>query len=84
MLIGLDGEKIGILKTEEALTKARSLNMDLVQVSPKGNNPVVCKLLDYGKFKFEKKKNQAGSKNKRSKLQKRLNLDLLRILEITT
>ena len=48
MLIGLDGEKIGILKTEEALTKARSLNMDLVQVSPKGNNPVVCKLLDYG------------------------------------
>ena len=46
MLIGLDGEKIGILKTEEALTKAKSLNMDLVQVSPKGNNPVVCKLLD--------------------------------------
>ena len=62
MLIGLDGEKIGILKTEEALTKARSLNMDLVQVSPKGNNPVVCKLLDYGKFKFEKKKESSWLK----------------------
>jgi translation initiation factor IF-3 len=84
MLIGLDGEKIGILKTEEALTKARSLNMDLVQVSPKGNNPVVCKLLDYGKFKFEKKRIKLAQKNKRSKLQKRLNLDLLQILEITT
>ena len=70
MLIGLDGEKIGILKTEEALTKARSLNMDLVQVSPKGNNPVVCKLLDYGKFKFEKKKNQAGSKKQKKQTTK--------------
>ena len=63
MLIGLDGEKIGILKTEEALTKARSLNMDLVQVSPKGNNPVVCKLLDYGKFRFGEKES-TGSKQK--------------------
>ena len=62
MLIGLDGEKIGILKTEEALTKARSLNMDLVQVSPKGNNPVVCKLLDYWKFNFEKKKESSWFK----------------------
>ena len=65
MLIGLDGEKIGILKTEEALTKARSLNMDLVQVSPKGNNPVVCKLLDYGKFKFEKKRIKLVQKQKK-------------------
>ena len=72
MLIGLDGEKIGILKTEEALTKARSLNMDLVQVSPKGNNPVVCKLLDYGKFKFEKKKNQAGSKKQKKQTTKEI------------
>ena len=72
MLIGPDGEKIGILKTEEALTKAQSLNMDLVQVSPKGNNPVVCKLLDYGKFKFEKKKNQAGSKKQKKQTTKEI------------
>ena len=65
MLIDDSGEKLGIVMIEEALDKAKAKNIDLVQVSPYGANPTVCKLLDYGKFQFEKKKNQGGAKKQR-------------------
>ena len=56
MLIGVDGEKLGLIDKNEALGKAKSMSLDLVQVSPKDSIPVVCKLLDYGKYLFERKK----------------------------
>ena len=62
MLIDDSGEKLGVVKIEEALDKAKAKNIDLVQVSPFGANPTVCKLLDYGKFQFEKKKSTGGAK----------------------
>ena len=65
MLIDDSGEKLGIVMIEEALNKAKAKNIDLVQVSLYGANPTVCKLLDYGKFQFEKKKNQGGAKKQR-------------------
>ena len=65
MLIDDGGEKLGVVKIEEALDKAKAKNIDLVQVSPFGAKPTVCKLLDYGKFQFEKKKNQGGAKKQR-------------------
>jgi len=65
MLIDDSGEKLGIVMIEEALNKAKAKNIDLVQVSPYGANPTVCNLLDYGKFQFEKKKNQGGAKKQR-------------------
>ena len=65
MLIDDSGEKLGIVMIGEALDKAKAKNIDLVQVSPYGTNPTVCKLLDYGKFQFEKKKNQGGAKKQR-------------------
>jgi translation initiation factor IF-3 len=65
MLIDDSGEKLGIVMIGEALDKAKAKNIDLVQVSPYGANPTVCKLLDYGKFQFEKKKNQGGAKKQR-------------------
>jgi len=65
MLIDDSGEKLGIVMIEEALDKAKAKNIDLVQVSPFGTKPTVCKLLDYGKFQFEKKKNQGGAKKQR-------------------
>ena len=65
MLIDDSGEKLGIVMIGEALDKAKAKNIDLVQVSPYGSNPTVCKLLDYGKFQFEKKKNQGGAKKQR-------------------
>ena len=64
MLIGSTGEKLGIVKIESALEEAKSASMDLVQVSPRHANPVVCKILDYGKHLFDNKKNIAASKSK--------------------
>tara|TARA_B100001029_G_C15046255_1_gene447334 strand:- start:1289 stop:1756 length:468 start_codon:yes stop_codon:yes gene_type:complete len=65
MLIDSDGEKIGIVDIEEALEKAKTKTLDLVQVSPSDAKPVVCKLLDFGKFKFERKKSSGGAKKPR-------------------
>ncbi len=64
MLIDAEGKKQGIIKIEKALDKANKDNLDLVQVSPNDSNPVVCKLLDYGKYVFDKKKNTSNSKSK--------------------
>ncbi len=64
MLIGANGEKIGLLPCSEALESARQAKLDLVQVSPSDANPVVCKLLDYGKHLFDKKKSISSSKVK--------------------
>ena len=64
MLIDSDGSKKGILTFEKALIMAQQKNLDLVQVSPLDAEIVVCKLLDYGKHLFEKKKNQSTSKTK--------------------
>ncbi len=64
MLILPDGTKKGIIKTKDALDIAREQSLDLVQVSADGSDPVVCKLLDYGKHLFNKKKNTTSSKTK--------------------
>ena len=64
MLIGSNGEKIGFTPISEALESAKALSLDLVQVSPSHSDPVVCKLLDYGKHLFDKKKSISSSKVK--------------------
>ena len=77
MLINDNGEKIGIVSIEEALKKAKSKSLDLVQVSPSDAKPVVCKILDYGKHLFNKKKAFLLRNQKPRKPQlKKLNLDL--------
>ena len=64
MLIDANGKKHGIMQIEKALDKANKDNLDLVQVSPNDSDPIVCKLLDYGKHLFDKKKNSSASKVK--------------------
>ena len=64
MLIGQEGEKLGLISLNEALEQAQTLGLDLVQVSPASSDPVVCKLMDYGKHLFAKKKNISSSKAK--------------------
>ena len=64
MLIDADGNKVGLTLLGEALESAKAADLDLVQVSPYEANPVVCKLLDYGKHVFDKKKNKSSSKIK--------------------
>ncbi|MBL9025202.1 MAG: translation initiation factor IF-3 [Myxococcales bacterium] len=54
-VIGDDGEMLGILATHEALRRAQEKGLDLVEVNPKAEPPV-CKILDYGKFKYDEKK----------------------------
>jgi len=64
MLIGVNGEKLGLLPLDNAIEEAQKLEIDLVQVSPNGSEPVVCKLMDYGKHVFAKKKSISSSKAK--------------------
>ena len=64
MLIDGEGKKQGIVSIESALETANNASLDLVQVSPSNSDPVVCKLLDFGKHLFDKKKNSSSSKVK--------------------
>jgi len=64
LLIHADGNKKGIVDIADALEEAKNATLDLVQVSPSDSDPVVCKLLDYGKYLFDKKKNISASKGK--------------------
>ncbi len=67
LLINESGVKEGIIPLKDALKKAETLSLDLVQVSSKDSQPVVCKLLDYGKYSFSKKKNLSNAKSKTKK-----------------
>ena len=64
-VIGPDNEQIGVLETHEALAMAREQGLDLVEISP-DVRPPVCKIMDYGKFKYDQskkqQKNRASSK----------------------
>ncbi|OYV52715.1 MAG: translation initiation factor IF-3 [Rhodospirillales bacterium 20-60-12] len=64
-LIDQDGEMVGVLSTRDAIARAFSVGLDLLEISPNAEPPV-CKILDYGKYKYElqKKKNEARKKQK--------------------
>jgi translation initiation factor IF-3 len=64
-LIGAEGEQIGVVTRDDALDRAANLGLDLVIVADNADPPV-CKIMDYGKFKYEeqKKKNEARKKQK--------------------
>ena len=64
-LISATGEQLGILSTREALERAAEADLDLVKISPTANPPV-CKLMDYGKYRFEQtKREKEARKNQR-------------------
>ena len=54
-VIADDGTQLGIIETEQALEKARELELDLVEVAP-AEKPPVCRIMDYGKYKYDRKK----------------------------
>ena len=62
-MISEDGEQLGVVSIEVALEKAREVGLDLIEVGP-NTKPPVCKILDYGKLKYEEKKKQQLSKKK--------------------
>lgn len=77
-LIAPEGGMIGIVSSEEALKKAEELNLDLVEISPNAKPPV-CKIIDYGKFKFELAKKEKENKKK----QHVVVLKTIRIMSVT-
>ena len=60
-VIAADGSMLGVLQTHEALRMAQEQALDLVEVNPKAEPPV-CKILDFGKYKYEEKKKQAQAR----------------------
>ena len=62
-MIGADGEMVGVLSREEALALAEESGMDLVEIQPTADPPV-CRIMDYGKFKFEAQKKANAAKKK--------------------
>ncbi len=62
-MIGSDGDQLGIVPLQSALIKADDIGLDLVEISP-NTNPPVCKILDYGKYIYEKQKLEKKNKKK--------------------
>ena len=67
-LIDQDGEKVGIVPLEQAMSLASEADLDLVEVSPTAKPPV-CKIMDYGKYMFEANKKLQASKKKQKNVQ---------------
>jgi translation initiation factor IF-3 len=67
-VIGADGEQLGILTLHEALAAAESQQLDLVEVSPTAVPPV-CRIMDYGKFKYQQSKKLQEAKKKQVQVQ---------------
>ena len=68
-MIGTNGEQLGVMLAGDALAKAEEANLDLVEVAPNANPPV-CRIMDYGKYKYEqaKREREAHKKSKASEL----------------
>ena len=73
-MIGPDGEQLGIIPLNDAQNMAIDKNLDLVLIAPQGNPPV-CKMMDYGKYKFEQAKREKESR----KNQKVINIKEIRM-----
>ncbi|MDP9331395.1 MAG: translation initiation factor IF-3 [Actinomycetota bacterium] len=67
-LVGADGSQIGVVATQEALRQARELDLDLVEVAPQAAPPV-CRIMDYGKFKYERDIRQKEARKKQARVE---------------
>jgi translation initiation factor IF-3 len=68
LLIGADGEKVGVVKIRQALEQAEEAGLDLVEIAPNGAPPV-CRIMDYGKYRFEQSKKLAQQRKKQKQIQ---------------
>lgn len=67
-LVGLEGEALGVVSLDEALDEAEKAGVDLVEISPTAQPPV-CRVMDYGKFLYEKSKEQKEQRKKQKQIQ---------------
>jgi translation initiation factor IF-3 len=66
--VGPDGSQIGVVATDDALRRARDLDLDLVEVAPQASPPV-CRIMDYGKFKYERDIRQKEARKKQTRVE---------------
>jgi translation initiation factor IF-3 len=77
VIVASTGQQLGVLKLSDAIRHAQNLGLDLVEVAPTANPPV-CRIVDYGKFKYEAAKHDKEKKSSGSKLKEikfRVNID---------
>lgn len=67
-MVGVDAEQLGIVKLHEALRMAEEVDLDLVEIAPTAQPPV-CRLMDYGKFKYQEQKRAHEAKLKQKQVQ---------------
>jgi translation initiation factor IF-3 len=67
-VLGVEGEQLGILATPDAMRLAEEAGMDLVEIQPNGDPPV-CRIMDFGKFKFEAQKKAQAAKKKQKQVE---------------
>jgi translation initiation factor IF-3 len=67
-LIGADGENVGVVSPRRALEMAEEVGLDLVEISPNANPPV-CKIMDYGKYKYEQQKRESEARKKQKTIE---------------
>jgi len=67
-LIAQDGEQVGVVDIDSAIKSAEAAGLDLVEISPHVDPPV-CKIMDYGRYKFEASKKQHSAKKKQKQVQ---------------
>ncbi|HNV08282.1 MAG: translation initiation factor IF-3 [Dokdonella sp.] len=67
-VIGADGEQVGVLSRDEALSMAQDLGLDLVEIQPTADPPV-CRIMDFGKFKFDAQKKAHAAKKKQKQVE---------------
>jgi translation initiation factor IF-3 len=65
--VGADGAQIGIVSIQDALGRAQELDLDLVEVAPQANPPV-CRIMDYGKFKYERDVRQKEARKRQTRI----------------
>ncbi|MGO3891399.1 MAG: translation initiation factor IF-3 [Paenalcaligenes sp.] len=67
-LIGIEGEQLGVVKVTDALDMAEEHDVDLVEIAPQAEPPV-CRLMDYGKFRYQEQKRQQEARSKQKIIQ---------------
>ncbi|MBO9464503.1 translation initiation factor IF-3 [Tropicibacter sp. R15_0] len=67
-LIGAEGENVGVVTPARAMDMAEQAGLDLVEISPNANPPV-CKIMDYGKFKYEQQKRESEARKKQKTIE---------------
>ena len=77
-VINSDGENLGVLNLQEAISKAKDENLDLIEISPNARPPV-CKIMDMGKYKYDQQKKL----NKAKKKQKKIELKEIKLRPVT-